>query len=342
MDRRRNNTDSQQRSRVLVANGNIYETIHDAASNRPTPSPQTTTNTTKFVSAHPMDEFDSAATSWCKRVSSSTGHLSDLKASEEPLLGVHRPSTSDSQLMWLRDRDANDCESVPLLGRRTKADGEEIGCQTAIMSTTCDNYNLGEPAATLSNNFSETIKPESPYCDYKQTTTTEPEPIYARPRSAPIEGPRFVDMEMSQLIEHKRKRTLMLLRSKEAPKASIELTSPITDPDLDPISDSQSTGAKQPEERKSPACVSYYENADGSAMDDQAKQIALISTFGQQQERPSSGNSTSKETTRDEGVNNEESNTLSLVSDILGDLSQEGNSLVQQLSRDQSFNQFDG
>ena len=120
-----------------------------------------------------------------------------------------------------------------------------------------------------------------------------------------------VSEELNQLIEAKRKRTLMLLRAKEAPRASFELTSPL---------DSEAAGSVEmampgggPEQDAS-SIVSHYENV-GGAGDLRPEQHQVVAQV------PNEVMSPSDSTTL---------NTLSIVSDALGELSQE-NSLVQQL-----------
>lgn len=206
--------------------------------------------------------------------------------------------------------------------------------------------------------------------------------------------------ELNQLIEAKRKRTLMLLRAKEAPRASVELTSQTDDPSSHslepPPQPSLTTGvndlASCPSEAirvVSPA-ASDYDNLsdhikqqqqfvdfvsrsdepssdplatvdDDSGGDDQLEAVrntdkidveddnvrALNSLFvnrrkqspDDKSEHADSGPNEIVSPTRDvdDVISPSESqnfNTLSLVSDILGDFSQDDNSLVQQLSQE--------
>lgn len=235
--------------------------------------------------------------------------------------------------------------------------------------------------------------------------------------------------ELNQLVEAKRKKTLMLLRTKEAPRASIELTSQADDPmlesqpslspsqsneiDVKPLSSTSISDlnngatnrvAQGPategvsrtvspvasdydnlsnhinqlklEQRQQqqfvdmPACcdntstAAHDEAGEGNngvdakhdKIGDDDNVRALNDMFKRKESKtspedkksatkldadnPDNFSSWMVEThnNKDELVSPSESsqnfNTLSLVSDILGDLSQEDNSLVQQLSRD--------
>lgn len=147
----------------------------------------------------------------------------------------------------------------------------------------------------------------------------------------------LVSEEMNQLMETKRMRTLEMLRSKEAPKASFELTSPVIEryddlaglalitnhaQDQSNYSLTKEQGTRDilgsPDSHQTNA--SYYENA-GNHDSTNEKQ--------QQQEQ-----SADREPSGESLMSPSESqnfNTLSLVSDVLGDLSHEENSLVQQV-----------
>lgn len=153
--------------------------------------------------------------------------------------------------------------------------------------------------------------------------------------------PNLIEEELDQMIESKRKRTLLLLRAKEAPRASIELTSPAEEePDCLHLLGVEGRA-------RSPAVLSDYENVgDGSSQDelqhdsvlanastdpdvvDRTDQTDLVGGATQVQQR-SSGDQLSFVSPSE----SQNFNTLSIVSDILGDLSQEESSLVQQLSR---------
>lgn len=144
---------------------------------------------------------------------------------------------------------------------------------------------------------------------------------YQVPSQSKLTAPTVND-ELNQLIETKRKRTLMMLKSKEAPKASFELTSPLEPelPSLERETSHHLTPDDPSDQHLPPSDASHYENLhlDGHEPDIEApgddQQVIVV--------------------TNNSVVSPSESQnfqTLSLVSDGLGDLSQEENSLVQQL-----------
>jgi len=149
-------------------------------------------------------------------------------------------------------------------------------------------------------------------------------PTYAvvhTPSQSRVNTTSHVNDEINQLIEIKRKRTLLLLKAKEAPRASIEVTSPIEENPIAVDSDHQS------EARLSPV-LSDYENLSSKNLDainrlDNQALEAKIATY--------CGDDCGAEVVSPSESQN--FNTLSIVSDILGDLSQEENSLVQQLGK---------
>lgn len=151
----------------------------------------------------------------------------------------------------------------------------------------------------------------------------------------------LLNEERNQLIETKRKRTLMLLKAKEAPMASIEITSPIEEVAV--IVDIEPQVAQQAEQLSPASGVSDYENLNLSSKIDppvatgSSEVVELEAAAAeninqeqqQQQEAPSDPiGDASGVISPSESQN---FNTLSITSDILGDLSQEENSLVQQL-----------
>lgn len=176
-------------------------------------------------------------------------------------------------------------------------------------------------------NFYSEISHNSQVCHYQVPSTA----------SNRVKGndSESVQDEMSrQLIEIKRKRTLKLLKAKEAPRASIEVTSPLGEDDGETL-----------------AVLSYYENMSDNVGDSNR---SLASPIELKPESPSPPpDHFSAEVTAhadDEGqavaegssqaksfvISPSESqnlNTLSLISDIQGDLTQEGDSIVQQSSK---------
>lgn len=344
-NRRNSSTSNQVKNRIIVANGNIYETIRDDSSSAQTLSARKT----KLLISSPITESKMVS----KQISRSAGQLDDgSNEVTRPLLCCQYQSHSENQLPNLSSVVENETEAeadeasemAPLFGRRTENscwnDNED---ERKFAIDRAGDICLSKPAKAISNNFSETLELNGKHeYDYPAAGS---EAIYARPRASPVAGPSFVDMEMNQLIELKRKRTMTLLRSKEAPKASFELTSPTGNSDtiLDDLSISEEDFSG---DARSAGCVSYYENADSSSVMERLNQIAL----SLQSSRPKSpvdlkqhySEGSSDQDKLEGGITSgtDEANTLSIVSDILGDLSQEGNSLIQQLSRDQSVNQF--
>lgn len=156
------------------------------------------------------------------------------------------------------------------------------------------------------NPYSEISTTPVPFTDQTTTNTAShyQVPTYAIVNHHQPSG--LVKDEMEQLIENKRKRTLLLLRLKEAPKASIELTSPLTE---------------DAEDLRLVSSCSDYDN---------------LSSHQQQQQR--AANDPLPEIELQDSIispseTSQNLNTLSLVSDVLDIQSQEPNSLVQQLSR---------
>lgn len=176
------------------------------------------------------------------------------------------------------------------------------------------------------------------------STPTDTTAIYATTSSA-------LNDEVNHLIEAKRKRTLLLLRAKEAPRASVELTSPIDDVlrrqmqlnslALAPLDHQRTIGACSP-------IVSEYENISITEMQRGLNEDHLAQTTKQTSsphpieaehdganiEHHHDNPDTSGEATSLVSPSESQNlNTLSLTSDLLGDLSQEESSLVQQLSQ---------
>lgn len=173
------------------------------------------------------------------------------------------------------------------------------------------------------------------------------------PRGAPS-----VNDEVNQIIETKRKRTLLLLKSKEAPKASFEITSPVEETgslqlqpapsQLPPQLSSSSSTALFPETAlieqrpNSPTALSDYENVDTNTtnnLDNTEEPHQKHRSLDKLEQDISQDidQTTIRDCEEDPSfVSPSESqnfNTLSIVSDILGDLSQEDHSIVNQLSQ---------
>lgn len=252
------------------------------------------------------------------------------------------------------------------------------------------------------NNNKSTISRTSDRSSYR-TQSRSPTSTDSGIRAALNIGPCIVDMEINQLIEWKRKRTLMLLKSKEAPKASFDLTSPVSDSDKlsvkpadevmnafegtpPPVQESMAPQSDSTCQSAESVALSFYDNVQTTKPMTQTNNLAyrnsLIENGGdnnnsltineehkesslsremadkeqvQQKERcddeieqqddkgvagmdeysdsmkitktnsPGQAISTSED---DEETN---ANTLSLVSDLLGDLSHEDCSIVQKL-----------
>lgn len=133
-----------------------------------------------------------------------------------------------------------------------------------------------------------------------------------------------VNDELNQIIETKRKKTLLLLKSKEAPKASFEKTSPV-----DEVSSSQATFPPDTilDRPSSSPVLSDYENVSSHN---------LNSNGVMEQEYKPLNRDVSKDEEEADILSPSESqnfNTLSIVSDVLGDLSLEDHSVVNQLSQ---------
>lgn len=176
--------------------------------------------------------------------------------------------------------------------------------------------------------------------------------------------------ELNQLIETKRKRTLMLLMAKEAPRACIEPTSQADEPTLPtapPASSSSSSESSEIDHLPPSVSVNDLTHSAGTRImspiaSDYDNLSHHISQQQQQQEKfvdmdtstPLGGDKLGQDHHQDGGLvspdklsniehedeivvspsESQNFNTLSLVSDILGDYSQEDNSLVQQLSHE--------
>lgn len=151
-----------------------------------------------------------------------------------------------------------------------------------------------------------------------------------------------VNDEVNQLIETKRKRTLLLLRAKEAPRASFEQNSSIEE--QSPLMDQNGDG--DDEERAdtcSPTVLSEYENLnltnhintnnDNDGID--SAKVNLIDGIEEKKVEEKLIPQTQADQLADivSPSESQNFNTLSLVSDVLEDFSQDDNSLVQQLSR---------
>lgn len=119
--------------------------------------------------------------------------------------------------------------------------------------------------------------------------------------------------EMDQLMESKRRRTLIMLRNKEAPRASFEQTSQMEDEPL-LVNSHQTDGlAEDGAKAESATCLSEYENMTPSRHIDSAP----------------TGVDTCDLISPSDSAHN--FNTLSLVSDVLADIGTEDHSIVNQL-----------
>lgn len=219
------------------------------------------------------------------------------------------------------------------------------------------------PLAVASTSYYQV--PSSPSAIYATVHGNRQHQIHMSPHQSTVKD------EMNQLIDSKRKKTLLLLKAKEAPRASFELTSPTEE---ETTTSSNSVNANQLERSHSSSTLespvmSDYENLYLSRNDVDTLKAEPVDS----RENTISNNKKKKkkkETASDckrvvppstssrvdlrggksdacESVPNIEEdaesiatpselqnlNTLSIVSDILGDLSHEENSLVQQLSR---------
>lgn len=170
----------------------------------------------------------------------------------------------------------------------------------------------------------------NPYSEIHATTLAGH--ACAAPRHYQVPVAPNDDAELNQLIETRRKRTLMLLRAKEAPKASVELTSPDGPdaPDLAPAPEPGRPGSGSG--ARSPTSASHYENlslAQREAAEAHEQQVAAPAS--KPEELQVAGSTQPEADLVTSPSESQNCNTLSLVSDVLGDLSQEDNSLVQQL-----------
>lgn len=158
--------------------------------------------------------------------------------------------------------------------------------------------------------------------------------------SAPATPRSFVEEEMRQTIDAKRKRTLKLLMRKEAPRASIEQTSSIEDQptssaasitsssnDGDAIlrPSSRNTQTKSPVSNSS----SVYDNIQRQPPETLPLLEAEPQDLQQQQQQQQQ---------LDDSIINSPSesanlNTLSIVSDVLADVANEDHSVVHALER---------
>lgn len=195
---------------------------------------------------------------------------------------------------------------------------------------------IDENAIVVANPFSEILSPV-PSTSNQNNNINDPSPshyqvpTYSTIQRVPTPLRGFVSDEMENLIETKRKRTLLLLRLKEAPRASIEFTSPTTDDDM-----MLGQGEGQGLTSTSPMTVlSDYENLNND--EDDATRPLMDQPLATETVWPEILETASQP---GEGVavdispseTSQNFNTLSLTSDLL-DLSQEENSLVQQLSK---------
>lgn len=191
------------------------------------------------------------------------------------------------------------------------------------------------------NPYSEILNPTraSPISAKLAKAGNGSEHLY-RAGSSPM-PPNLIEEELDQMIESKRKRTLLLLRAREAPRASIEITSPADEePDCLHLLDVDGRA-------RSPAVLSDYENVGAGSSQyelqhdsvlanastdpegmDGTDQTGLVDGATQRQQRFSEEQLSFVSPSESQNFN-----TLSIVSDVLGDLSQEESSLVQQLSR---------
>lgn len=364
-----NNYTHTAKNRTLALN--IYETINDEfteSNSRSEALLSTMTSSRPKRMSWSMGNLDEEArrpllssdTSQQRQTSASEGQLANIIEHPESLSGRRTRSEYilDSE-EEKEDEDENRKDETAMIDGKFK----QPTVRQQNLSETMNFYN--DQKDTVKNINEESLQIGA------LEQTIEDDGIYARPKLTLPRGSNFVDTEISQSIEWKKRRMLMLLQSREAPKASFELTSPITD--QEPIiHDDQSLAVGEGRRNISPACVSYYDNvnqSNSSSLIDKLHKVALeqnniINDYEKENESEERLDREAMTTNRtkvekintndsdnDEGGHNtvtdeigpsggDEANTLSLVSDILGDLSQEGNSLVQQLSRDQSVNQF--
>lgn len=169
-------------------------------------------------------------------------------------------------------------------------------------------------------------------------------------------GAPNVNDEVNQIIETKRKKTLLLLKSKEAPKASFEITSPVEETSslqlsppqlpLQSLLSSSSTAlfpktALIEQRTSSPTALSDYENVNTNTnnLDNEEPYHQKNRSLDKLDREVSLDidQTTTKDCQENSSVvspsESQNFNTLSIVSDILGDLSQEDHSIVNQLSQ---------
>lgn len=346
-----------------VARFNIYETID-------TPTKRTVLN---------------------RLSSSSTSKLDDLEESKR-LIVDHAGQSSENQLNKLSQNRQNNYDHEnqssmncdQLFRRRYLNDINKFANSSNNNQT---SFNLRSATANQSistNPYSEILTPTTPVpssssgvvegggvsisnytpdgLGHYQVPPTNTNTTYAaviHHHASPIGAPSVND-EVSQIIETRRKRTLLLLKSKEAPKASFEITSPIEETGLLPpppppplplqppqrqlLSSTTLLNETAPIEQRpiSPTVLSDYENLntnlnldDNNDAEPQLRHHRSLDKL--YQDISQDIDQTAKDCEEEQSVvspsESQNFNTLSIVSDILGDLSQEDHSIVNQLSQ---------
>lgn len=235
-------------------------------------------------------------------ISSSTSRLETCldSATLEPFLSNStKPISCSSQQLANWRLEPNSNQQQPSTSRRRHLNATPLTTQTEASNQTSTTNHYSEIHST----------PVSPADQLEAGHYQVPASVFSQPN---------VEDQISHLIEHKRKKTLLLLRSKEAPRASIEQT--VDDLPICNEEDELTTDSARPN-TCSPTNISEYENLNVGRLDDDDRAVYNSQQVGQAEIDVISPSES------------QNFNTLSIVSDILGDLSQEENSLVQQLSR---------
>lgn len=321
--------------------------------------------------------------------SSSTSKLNDLEESKR-LIVDHAGQSSENQLNKLsqnrHDYDHENQSSMncdQLFRRRYLNDNNKF----ANNNNNQKSSNLRSATANQSistNPYSEILTPTTPVpssssgvveggvsisnytpdgLSHYQVPPTNTNTTYAavihhhhHHHASPTGAPSVND-EVGQIIETRRKRTLLLLKSKEAPKASFEITSPIEETGFLPPPSPPPLALQPPQQLSSsttlltetapfeqrpisPTVLSDYENVNTNLNLDDNNDVELLrhrSLDKLDQDISQDIDQTAKDCEEEQSVvspsESQNFNTLSIVSDILGDLSQEDHSIVNQLSQ---------
>lgn len=290
-----------------LARLNIYETIGSASS-----APHFSRSAGRLDGG--FEESQRPLLAGGGDLSSDTHHLNRLSCSTQPIDAQRETPVDEETVEW---RPPVDCDET--LGRR-----HPNAHQTTPTTHPMDQSNQSNP-------YSEIFVPNEHQNQHHLAPGHYQVPL--GPQAASLQD------ELDHLIESKRKRTLMLLRAREAPRASIELTSPIEEtpqattdhPTMLNSADSIERLEDEAQRCRSPA-LSDYENLHAAN-----RCSTPTATATTNHSPPVDGDVCVQIMANNKGqsvISPSESqnfNTLSQASDILGDLSQEENSIVQQL-----------